>query len=84
MKKGRFLLKYAVKVMNIVVVILGGVMILMVGYVMFITSPPVRESVVKSFIPDEFRSLIPSIVILVGGAIGGYITLSPIVTENRF
>lgn len=71
-----FLLKDAGKVMDIVVVILGVVMISMVGYVMFTTSPPVGEAVVKSFIPDEFRSLILPIVTLVGGTVGGYITFA--------
>ena len=56
--------------------ILGGLMILLVAYVTFSTSPPVGEALVKSVVPDNINMLIFPIITLLGGTVGGYITFA--------
>lgn len=71
---GIFLSKEAGKAMDTLTKVLGGAMILLVGYVAFSTSPPVGEAISKTFVPDQIP--IFAIVTLVGGTVGGYITFS--------
>ena len=71
-----FLIKDAMKVVDRVIQVLGIIMILMVGYVMLSTSPPVQEALVKAVLPDNFKSLLLPIVTLVGGTVGGYISFA--------
>ncbi|MGI6093574.1 MAG: divalent metal cation transporter [Veillonellaceae bacterium] len=56
--------------------VLGGIMILLTGYVAMTSNPPVAEAAVKSVLPDNFDSLLLPMVTLVGGTVGGYITFA--------
>ena len=52
--------------------IVGGVMVLLTIYVAVTSHPPVGEAISKTFMPDKIDLM--SIVTLVGGSVGGYIT----------
>ena len=54
--------------------VLGALMILLIGYVAFVTNPPVGEAVKETFIPSQIK-LMP-IITLIGGTVGGYIMFS--------
>ncbi|MEK4485481.1 NRAMP family divalent metal transporter [Psychrobacillus sp. FSL H8-0484] len=69
-----FVVKEAGKAMDKVAQIAGFVMILLMVYVAFTTSPPVGEAIVHTFAPTEIS--IFAIVTLVGGTVGGYITFA--------
>ncbi|MFS0687981.1 NRAMP family divalent metal transporter [Sporosarcina sp. 179-K 8C2 HS] len=69
-----FLVKEAGKAMDKVAQIAGGIMILLMLYVAFTTSPPVGEAIVNTFKPEQIS--IFAIVTLVGGTVGGYITFA--------
>ena len=71
-----FTVKSAEKVVDILIPILGVVMIVMVGYVMITTNPPVGEAVVRSVFPEDYAALVLPVVTLVGGTVGGYITFA--------
>lgn len=69
-----FLIKEAGKAMDKIAQIAGFVMIILMIYVAFITSPPVGEAIVSTFKPEQIS--IFAIVTLVGGTVGGYITFA--------
>jgi len=69
-----FLSKEAGNAMDTLTKILGGAMIILVGYVAVTTNPPVGEAVARTFVPDQIPML--AIITLVGGTVGGYITFS--------
>ncbi|WP_342600925.1 NRAMP family divalent metal transporter [Psychrobacillus sp. FSL H8-0483] len=69
-----FVVKEAGKAMDKVAQIAGFVMILLMVYVAFTTSPPVGDAIVHTFAPSEIS--IFAIVTLVGGTVGGYITFA--------
>jgi len=69
-----FVVKEAGKAMDKVAQLAGFVMILLMLYVAFITSPPVGEAIIRTFAPTEIS--IFAIVTLVGGTVGGYITFA--------
>lgn len=69
-----FLIKEAGKAMDKIAQIAGFVMIILMIYVAFITSPPVGEAIVNTFKPEQIS--IFAIVTLVGGTVGGYITFA--------
>ncbi|MER2089346.1 MAG: NRAMP family divalent metal transporter [Sporosarcina sp.] len=69
-----FLVKEAGKAMDKVAQVAGLVMILLMLYVAFTTSPPVGEAIVNTFKPEQIS--IFAIVTLVGGTVGGYITFA--------
>lgn len=71
-----FSLKDAGKAMDIVAQSLGIVMLIMVGYVMFTTDPPVADVLVKAVVPDDYAVLLLPVVTIVGGTVGGYITFA--------
>lgn len=52
----------------------GIIMIVLIAYVAFVTSPPVGQALTHAVMPDEFRWF--AIITLVGGTVGGYITFS--------
>jgi len=54
--------------------ILGIVMIVLTIYVVFKASPPVGEAVYRSFVPEKIDFM--SIITLVGGTVGGYISFA--------
>lgn len=69
-----FVIKEAGKAMDKVAQIAGFVMIALMLYVAFTTSPPVGEAIINTFKPAEIS--IFAIVTLVGGTVGGYITFA--------
>lgn len=69
-----FVIKEAGKAMDRFTLIAGAVMILLTVYVAVTTNPPVGEALVKTVVPDHIDIL--SIVTLVGGTVGGYITFA--------
>lgn len=69
-----FISKEAGKAMDILTKALGAIMIVLVAYVAFTTSPPVGEALYRTVMPAEFPML--AIITLVGGTVGGYITFS--------
>ncbi|MER1990343.1 MAG: NRAMP family divalent metal transporter [Solibacillus isronensis] len=69
-----FVVKEAGKAMDKVAQGAGFVMILLMLYVAFTTSPPVGEAIVNTFKPEQIS--IFAIVTLVGGTVGGYITFA--------
>lgn len=69
-----FLSKEAGAAMDRIVNILGGLLILLIGYVMFVSNPPVGDAIYRSFVPLELD--VYAIITIVGGTVGGYITFS--------
>lgn len=54
--------------------ILGALLILIIIYIVFKSNPPLKEVAIKTFAPSKFDAL--SLVTLIGGTVGGYITFS--------
>ena len=72
-----FLSKDAKGIMDKLVKILGGIMIVVILVVIFIVKPPVGVAVKNSFVPDAgLGTLVPAILTLLGGTVGGYITFA--------
>ena len=72
-----FLSKDAKGIMDKLVKILGGIMIVLILVVIFIVKPPVGVAVKNSFVPDaSLGTLVPAILTLLGGTVGGYITFA--------
>lgn len=69
-----FLSKDIGKAMDLFVKLLGIVMLALMLYVVFFAQPPVAEVVHRTFIPSTIN--LTSIVTLVGGTVGGYITFA--------
>lgn len=69
-----FLVKDAATAMDWFVKILGVVMLLLMVYVAFSTQPPLIEVLHRTFLPSTIS--LTSIVTLVGGTVGGYITFA--------
>ncbi|MEK5482482.1 MULTISPECIES: NRAMP family divalent metal transporter [unclassified Viridibacillus] len=69
-----FLVKEAGKAMDKVAQAAGFIMILLMMYVAFTTSPPVGDALANTFTPEKLDIL--SIVTLVGGTVGGYIVFA--------
>ena len=69
-----FLSKEAGAAMDQIVKVLGVAMILLIGYVMFISNPPYAKAVICTIAPVKLDFV--AIVTVVGGTIGGYITFS--------
>ncbi|SIQ50092.1 NRAMP family divalent metal transporter [Pontibacter lucknowensis] len=71
---GIFLVREAKKMMDRFAQFMGLLMILLIVYVAITSAPPVAEAVTKTFIPDQIDFI--SIITLVGGTVGGYITFA--------
>jgi Mn2+/Fe2+ NRAMP family transporter len=69
-----FLVKEAGRAMDLFVKILGVVMLGLILYVVFASSPPLGEAAFRSVWPTQIDPR--SIVTLVGGTVGGYITFA--------
>ena len=69
-----FLVKDAGTAMDWFTKILGFIMIGLTLYVAIISHPPLVEAIHKTFIPDKID--FTSIITIVGGTVGGYITFS--------
>ena len=71
---GLFLVREAGRAMDRFAQALGVVMIALTVYVVISARPPVGEAVLRTFVPLEIDPL--SIVTIVGGTVGGYITFA--------
>lgn len=69
-----FISKSGSKIMDKTTQILGAMMILLIGYVAFVTNPPVGLAVKETFIPSSINFI--AIITLIGGTVGGYIIFS--------
>lgn len=54
--------------------ILGAILIFIIIYIVFKSNPPLKEVAIETFAPSKFDAL--SLVTLIGGTVGGYITFS--------
>ncbi len=73
---GIFINKDAGPVIDKVTKGLGMMMILIVGYMAFVTKPPVGEAIFRTFAPENPGSLVFPTITLLGGTVGGYITFA--------
>lgn len=72
-----FLLKNAKAAMDTLTKVLGGIMIVVILIVIFVVKPPMGDALQHTFIPDaETKALFNSILTLMGGTVGGYITFA--------
>lgn len=71
---GIFLYKEAGKAMDFFVKLLGLVMLVLIVYVVFASRPPLGEATFRTFFPEQIDAR--TIVTLVGGTVGGYITFA--------
>lgn len=72
-----FLLKDAMRAMDTLSKILGGIMILVIFIVIVIVKPPMGQALKETFVPSAgYSALFPAILTLLGGTVGGYITFS--------
>lgn len=73
---GIFASKEAGVAMDKVAKYLGGLMILLTTYVMFVSNPPVGQAFYSSIFPEDYGTLMLPMITLVGGTVGGYITFA--------
>lgn len=72
-----FLSKNAGGVMDTLTKILGAIMIVVIFIVILIVKPPVGSALKNTFVPEAGAgALIPAIITLLGGTVGGYITFA--------
>lgn len=72
-----FCLKSAKAAMDTLTKVLGGIMIVVILVVIFIVQPPVGTALKNTVMPETgVQPLIPAIITLLGGTVGGYITFS--------
>jgi Mn2+/Fe2+ NRAMP family transporter len=71
---GLFLVKEAGRAMDRFAQLLGGLMLLLTLYVVIASHPPLGEAAARTLMPLEIDAL--SIVTIVGGTVGGYITFA--------
>ncbi|HZO18357.1 MAG TPA: NRAMP family divalent metal transporter [Gemmatimonadaceae bacterium] len=71
---GLFLVREAGRAMDRFAQALGAVMIVLTAYVVVTARPPIADAALRTFVPMEIDPL--SIVTIVGGTVGGYITFA--------
>lgn len=72
-----FLLKNAKSAMDTITKVLGGIMIVVIFVVIIIVKPPVGEALKNTVLPSTgAAALVPAILTLLGGTVGGYITFA--------
>ena len=72
-----FLSKNAKGVMDTLTKILGAIMIVVIFIVIIVAKPPVGSAIKNTIVPDAgVQALIPAIITLLGGTVGGYITFA--------
>lgn len=72
-----FVLKDAKAMMDNLTKVLGGIMIVIIFVIIVVVKPPVGDALVNTFVPATgYGDLIPAIITLLGGTVGGYITFS--------
>lgn len=69
-----FLSREAGRAMDRFAQVMGGVMILLAGYVAVASHPPLGEALVRTVLPSRLDVL--AVVTIVGGTVGGYITFA--------
>lgn len=73
---GIFASKEAGVAMDKVAKYLGGLMIILTTYVMFVSNPPVAQAAYRAILPESYGTLMLPMITLVGGTVGGYITFA--------
>ena len=72
-----FLSKDAKGIMDKLVKVLGGLMILVILIVIVMVKPPLLHATKNTILPEEsIGNLVPAILTLLGGTVGGYITFA--------
>lgn len=72
-----FLLKDAKAMMDKLTKVLGGIMIVVIFVIIVIVKPPVGDALINTVIPETgYGELVPAIITLLGGTVGGYITFA--------
>ena len=72
-----FTVKNAKSAMDTLTKVLGAAMIIVIFIVIIVVKPPVGNAIKNTFVPDAgVTNLIPAILTLLGGTVGGYITFS--------
>ena len=72
-----FLLKNAMKAMDTLTKVLGGIMIVVIFVVIVIVRPPLGPPLRETFLPQASMSdIFPAVLTLLGGTVGGYITFA--------
>jgi Mn2+/Fe2+ NRAMP family transporter len=69
-----FLFKEAGRAMDMFVKVLGVLMIVLIGYVVYSSSPPIADAAYRTVWPEQIDAR--AVVTLVGGTVGGYITFA--------
>ncbi|MCC8127738.1 MAG: divalent metal cation transporter [Clostridiales bacterium] len=72
-----FVVKNAKSAMDTLVKVLGGIMIVVIFGIIIVVKPPMGDALKNTFAPEYGAyNLIPAIITLLGGTVGGYITFS--------
>lgn len=72
-----FISKNAKGVMDTLTKILGAIMIAVIFVVIIMVKPPMGSALKNTFVPDAgVQALVPAIITLLGGTVGGYITFA--------
>jgi Mn2+/Fe2+ NRAMP family transporter len=69
-----FMIKEAGKAMDRFAQVMGFIMIIVIIYIAITTNPPVAEAALRTILPAKIELM--TIITLVGGTVGGYITFS--------
>lgn len=72
-----FVLKDAKAMMDNLTKVLGAIMIVVIFVVIIVVKPPVGDAIKNTFVPSTgYSALVPAIITLLGGTVGGYITFA--------
>ena len=72
-----FLSRNAKGAMDTLTKVLGAIMIAVIFIVIVVVRPPVGSAIKNTFVPDAgVQALVPAIITLLGGTVGGYITFA--------
>ena len=72
-----FLSRNAKGAMDTLTKVLGAIMIVVIFIVIVVVKPPVGSAIKNTFVPDAgVQALVPAIITLLGGTVGGYITFA--------
>ena len=72
-----FLSRNAKGAMDTLTKVLGAIMIVVIFIVIVVVKPPVGSAIKNTFVPDAgIQALVPAIITLLGGTVGGYITFA--------
>ena len=72
-----FLVKNAKSAMDTLTKVLAGIMIVVILGIIIVVQPPVGDALKNTVLPSEnMNTLVPAIITLLGGTVGGYITFA--------